>query len=167
MSWDAFIQNFLIEKQIPEGTLVNCCESAGIISKISGDIWACSSGFFLVSYPIQVQSEVSDKVSTILINEAQEILKLFKSGCKPPNLQIRINKVKYEYILYNDQSNSIYFKRPKGGACISSTNLCLVIATYNENEQVYLNNEEEFLQNPGLCNDRVENLSDFLRNAGF
>lgn len=167
MSWDAFIQNFLIEKQIPEGTLINCCESAGIISKISGDVWACSSEFSLVSYPIQVQSEDSASASTILMNEAQEILKLFKNGCKPPHLQIRMNRVKYEYILYNEQSSSVYFKRPKGGACIASTNLSLIIATYNEDELVYLNNEEEFHQNPGLCNDRVENLSDFLRSAGF
>ena len=167
MSWDAFIQNFLIEKQIAEGTLGNCCESAGIISKISGDVWACSDRFSLSSYPMKVQSELSEKVSTILVNESKEILKLFRNECKPPSLQIRINKVKYEYILYNEYSRSVYFKRPKGGACISSTSLALIIATYNENDCVYLQDEQEFYQNAGLCNERVENLSEFLRNSGF
>lgn len=167
MSWDAFIQNFLMEKQIAEGTLANCCESAGIISKISGDVWACSEEFALGCYPMKVPSEVSEKISTILINESQEILKLFRNDCKPPSLQIRINKVKYEYILYNDYSHGVYFKRPKGGACISSTNLTLIIATYNENDFVYLQDEQEFSQNAGLCNERVENLSEFLRNSGF
>jgi hypothetical protein len=167
MSWDSFIQNGILEKQLSEGKLTNCCESAGIISKLSGEIWACSANFALLSYPLEISNENSDKKSIILMNESKEILNLFKSGCRPPKVQIRINKQMFEFIRHNEETSSIYFKRPQGGACIASSNLTLIISTYDETQKVYLQNQEEYFQNAGLCNERVENLSDFLRNAGF
>ena len=167
MSWDSFIQNGILEKQLTEGKLTNCCDSAGIISRLSGEIWACSSNFALLRYPLSITSELTNKTSTILMIESQEILKLFKSCHNPPKVPIRINKVKYEFIRYNEESCSVYLKRGQGGACIASTNLTVIIATYAEDKNVYLQGQAEYTQNPGLCNERVESLADFLRNSGF
>jgi Profilin len=167
MAWDAYINIFLLEKHTQGEKTENCCAAAGIISKETGAIWSCSPNFSLKTYIMDIKSQKSSQTFKIKYNEAKEIINLLKNDPDLLNSGIRINKQKYQIVSHNRQAGSIYLRRPKGGACIAGTNLCIIIATFDENLQVLPSGQAPFFQNPGLCNERVEYLAEFLKSSGF
>ena len=156
-----------MEKQVSEANYKNCCESAGILSRENGNVWTCTPNFVLQQYPLEIQANNSEKTYKILVNEAREILNLINNKGASGRPGLRINKQKYEVVGYNEDNETVYLRKPKGGGCISGTNLCIIIGLYNENLQVVSNGQFSFFQNHGICNERVEALSQFLKSNGF
>ena len=156
MACDSYIFNSLYKKG---DVYSNCCESAAILSRYDGHIWACTPNFKLQSYYANVNEQF------VLVHEGIELAKAAQLKAAPHGL--RINKKKYLLLRYNDIPKSMYLRKKKGGACIAFSELTIVIATYSETLEVLSETGESFFQHPGLVNEQVEKLADFFRKVCY
>ncbi|CAG9335356.1 unnamed protein product [Blepharisma stoltei] len=168
MSWDAYIDNWLLQKRTETTKYDNCCSSCAILSKFDGSIWACSPNFRLLNYKLDIPDEDSKYSERVYINEAANLVYTMNHDGKSPNKAgIRITNKKYLVVRFDSEAKSMYLRGRLGGACACMTNLCIIFASYDDNSIVTSETEYPFVQNAGLTNERVESLADFLRESGF
>jgi hypothetical protein len=93
------------------------CSQAAVCGAYDGTIWAKTSGFDLYEYEIfQHSLEGGDKA--LWVSEPELLLEPFKNnGTMVSESGMYLNKEKWYIVNYNPHQNSIYLKRPKGGAC--------------------------------------------------
>lgn len=161
MSWHALVEHYLREKRSSEGTLYNCVESAAIISKLNGAIYASTPNFSLSQYSVTIPNDELGTSTPLRVNETKILLHSIKNGgTSLDEGGLRFNSEKFYLVHYDLDTRSMYLRKSQGGACISWTNVVVIYASWSENEQTsgYLGRS----QSAALCNERVESLSNVL-----
>ena len=169
MSWDAYVELCLMQKESPTGTINNCCESAAILSAATADIWAATSNFELLMDSTDVPSSDFTHTDRFIVNEAESLLYAIRhNGAAPSRAGLYLRGERYMVVRFDEETATMYLKKKNGGACVCLTNVTIVVGTYDSKIKVATPpGEASFPQNAGLTNERVERLATFLRNTGF
>mmetsp|Transcript_3160 Transcript_3160/g.6536 ORF Transcript_3160/g.6536 Transcript_3160/m.6536 type:complete len:167 (+) Transcript_3160:541-1041(+) len=166
MSWFALVENYLREKQTPEGRLFNCVECAAILGKLNGEVYASTPNFSLSQYSIMVPDDERNKAVILNVNEQENLLYCIEHQGYAPNVGgLRLNSEKYYFVRGDQDSRALYLRKSGGGACISWSNVCVIFASWSETEVtsgLYVKP-----QSAALCIEQVENLSDVLYYSNY
>jgi len=146
MSWQAYVDTQLVAS----GSVAQ----AAILDINTATVWACTTDFMPRGYEAPVTQEDGNERNE-MINEAANLVSLMATGVKPSQ-GLRLNGEKYQILRTIPEPFGVYAKKPKGGACITKTNLCIIVGTYSE----------DLGQTSSGCNIAVENLAEYLRSAG-
>jgi profilin len=158
MSWDSYINN-LTTKEIPGGVIENCVEHAAIISISDGSIWASTPNFGLYGYSVDVPTEDGLSTQPVLVNEIELLLYIVNhDGASNSLAGIRLSNEKYFKVQSDAAAGTIYLKKNNGGACIAKGIQTIVFGSWSSANPH---------QNPGLCNEQVEKLAEYLRSTGY
>lgn len=126
MSWDSYRDNLLQSGNV---------KKVAIVGAQDGAVWTVSPGF---------------QVST---QEAMTIANGFKNADVLRANGVVVGTEKHFYIQSDDKQ--IQGKKGPGGVSIAKSNLCIIIATYDESIQ------------PGACRKTVEDMCDFLTSNNY
>ena len=147
MSWQDYVDTQLVATgQVSQAALLGVSDAG---------VWASTPDFMPRGYDATVTAEDGSE-STVTVNEASDIVNFMATGTKP-TAGLRINGDKYMVLRTLPDPMTVYGKKPKGGICITKTAQCIIVGVYDEDAG----------QTSGGCNLAVENLGDYLRNAGF
>ena len=165
MSWDSYIAK-INTKETSAGNIHNCVEKAAIISLADGSIWASTPDFGLYGYPVDVPTEDGNGVQSVEINEIALFLHVVThDGASNSLAGIRISNEKYFKVNSDAAEGLIYLKKNGGGACIAKCHSCIVFGSWNG--ALSTSGAHTGSHNPGLCNERVENVAQYLKDNGF
>ena len=169
MSWDAYVELCLMQKETVSGTIHNCCESAAILSAATADLWAATPNFEFLMDSTDVPSSDFSHSDRIIVNEAESLLYAIKNGgMAPTRAGLYLRGERYMVVRFDEDTSTMYLKKKNGGACVCLTNVTIVVGTYDSKMKVASPpGEAAFPQNAGLTNERVERLATFLRYSGF
>ena len=148
-----------MQKQLIDTGYVN---EACILSVEDGSLWAQSPDSFMPRAYLATVTLESGEEKEALVNEADDLASVARSLQKPA-AGLRVNHQKYTITRampngsLEDGLKTVYFKKPMGGGCLSVTNRCIIIGTFDENKG----------QSAQNCNLAVENLSRFLKQNNF
>jgi hypothetical protein len=160
--WQPYIDTQLLQKQIATGTIGNCVEAAAIINRGTGAIEASTPNFSLSAYEIPVPNDEGTEDVPEAVNETAILLHaVHNHGESPSRAGVRINGEKYYLVSENSDKVSIYLKKKSGGAVASCSFQFIIFASFNEELQTTGAKVEA--QTPGLANERVETLAEYLR----
>ena len=165
MSWESYLDQ-LLTKVTPAGTITKVVENAAIIALADGAIWASTPNFGLYGYPVDVPTEDGVSTQPININEIELLLYVVNhDGASNSLAGIRISNEKYFKVNSDPAAGTIYLKKNGGGACIVKNHQTVVFTSWNGN--LCTEGAASILQNPGLCNEQAEKLSQYLKDNGF
>jgi profilin len=165
MSWSDYI-NQLKNKHSATGEIHDCVEKAAIIALADGSIWASTPDFGLYGYNVDVPTEDGLGVQPIEINEIDLFLHIVNhDGASNSPAGIRIANEKYFKVSSDQTEGLIYLKKNGGGACIAKCATCVVFASWNGANVT--SGAHTVAQNPGLCNEQVEKLAQYLKENAF
>ena len=163
MSWDAYVARVMhkIDDQTNSYTMTNCASGCGIYG-LDGTPWGGSEGFSLQNYPhtIQLDEETSKSVD---VNEFTIIAALVEGKKSPCEAGIRIGNEKYMLSKHFADTSVVYLSCMKGGACIAKPKTAIIVGLWDKNKQ----QSDGKSQNPGMLNDLVEKLQEFLKASSF
>eukprot|EP00743_Colponemidia_sp_Colp-15_P000223 GILK01000260.1.p1 GENE.GILK01000260.1~~GILK01000260.1.p1 ORF type:complete len:151 (+),score=19.83 GILK01000260.1:74-526(+) len=150
MSWQDFVSTQLIAN--------GACAEGAILSAADGSVWATSNPTFAPQTYAHPQEQDDGSVVSLNVNEGQELAGLFNNNGKPVGKAgLRFNGNKYYVVQYFPDTQTVYAKTNKGGACFSKTNQTIVVGTWSEDRK----------QTGGACNGNVERLAEYLRNSSY
>mmetsp|Transcript_23405 Transcript_23405/g.41525 ORF Transcript_23405/g.41525 Transcript_23405/m.41525 type:complete len:168 (+) Transcript_23405:2072-2575(+) len=160
--WQPYIDTQLLQKQTPAGVITNCVEAAAIINRGTGAIEASTPGFSLGNYTVDVPNDEGTADLPEAVNEAAILLHaVHHKGESPSRAGIRINGQKYYFVSENSEKISIYLKKRSGGGVASCSYNYVIFASFNE--ELSTGGAKVEAQTPGLANERVETLAEYLR----
>lgn len=165
MSWDSYIAK-ITTKETSAGHINNCIEKAAIISLADGSIWANTPDFGLYGYPVDVPTEDGLGVQSVEINEIDLFLHVVNhDGASNSLAGIRISNEKYFKVNSDADQGLIYLKKNGGGACIAKCNSCVVFGSWNG--ALSTSGAHVGSQVPGLCNEQVEKVAQYLKEHSY
>lgn len=145
MSWGAYITNSLLNRQDPNGHVVNDALVAAAIVGLNGAEWAKSN-------------------LTVSAAEAKSLVDLFNS--KPGTFAaVTLGGKKYQ-ITHFEPNNFAYLKIKDGGATVCKTNQAFIIGVYDTTKKCKKDGKPE-PQSVGVCNTVVEELAAQLKGQGY
>ncbi len=165
--WDKYINGYLMniqvappksskkpeEKKADKVWIQKISEHAAILDQ-KGNILAATPGFNLGTYTYDMQ--VDDKnVKKVPIDEKKILSQVVLAGATDCEAGVRINNQKHMLVNYDPAKKLAYFSKVGGGACAMATKTTIVFASYNSSLPMSDGNA----QNPGLCNQAVEQLA--------
>ena len=137
------------------------CSQAAVCGAYDGTIWAKTPGFNLYEYEI-CQDKLEGETEILTVCEPELLLEPFKNnGTMVSDCGMHLNKEKWFIVNYNPDMNSIYLKRPKGGACLVKTTQVVLVGFFDEGTV------KNKALNAGNCNKDLEILAEKLRNVGY
>ena len=165
MSWNDYL-NQLQTKRVPDGEISNCVEKAAIISLSDISIWACTEEFGLYGYDVEVPTEDGAGMQPIHVDEVDLLQHIVNHNGSCNSLAgIRISNEKYFKVSSDESQGLIYLKKNGGGACIAKCDACIIFASWNSSQSTTGSHPQS--QSPGLCNEQVEKLADYLKRCGY
>ena len=165
MSWSVYIDQ-LKNKHAHGADMSNCVEKAAIVALNDASIWANTPDFGLYGYDVDVPTEDGVGVQPVTINEIDLFLHVVThDGASNSPAGIRIANEKYFKVSSDAEKGLIYLKKGGGGACIAKCASCVVFASWNGALQTTGAHAQS--QNPGLCNELVEKVAEYLKNSGY
>lgn len=165
MSWQSYIDQ-ITTKVTAHGTMEHCVEKAGIVSLADGSIWANTPDFGLYGYSIDVPTEDGASTEPCEINEIDLIRYVANNnGTSNSKAGIRIANERYYAVSHDDKEGTVYLKKNGGGGCLAKCNQCVVFASWNGAVQTAGFHPQP--QNPGLCNELVEKVAQYLKSTAY
>ncbi len=154
MSWLDYV-NFLRDN--------NVCDAAAVLNCADGSLVA-GDNFSICAYQLALPSEDGRGTSTVNVNEAALIMEAFKTGTVTAPTGLRLSGIKFQIVRFDEDEQTLYLKKPKGGACAVKTKKTILIGSYNQEEMIKGKNVP---QNAGDTNAVVEKLAKILKDATY
>ena len=154
MSWSDYV-NFLRAN--------NVCDAAAILNCTDGALVA-GDNFMIYAYQFPLPTDDGLGTTPVSVNEANLIVEAFNRGSVSAPTGLRMNNIKFQIVRFDQDEQTLYLKKPGGGACAVKTGKTIVVGSYNSEEMITGKNAP---QNAGETNAVVEKLAKILKTASF
>jgi len=141
----------------------NVCDGAAILNAADGSL-VCGDNFSMCAYQMSLPNEDGIGSTIVNVNEAALILEAFKTGTVSAPTGLRLSGIKFQIVRFDEEDQTLYLKKPKGGACVVKTKKTIIIGSYNQDEMIKGKNVP---QNAGDANAVVEKLAKILKEATY
>eukprot|EP00330_Aristerostoma_sp_ATCC50986_P009826 CAMPEP_0114588630 /NCGR_PEP_ID=MMETSP0125-20121206/11279_1 /TAXON_ID=485358 ORGANISM="Aristerostoma sp., Strain ATCC 50986" /NCGR_SAMPLE_ID=MMETSP0125 /ASSEMBLY_ACC=CAM_ASM_000245 /LENGTH=154 /DNA_ID=CAMNT_0001785111 /DNA_START=56 /DNA_END=520 /DNA_ORIENTATION=+ len=141
----------------------NATDAAGILSSEDGTLVA-GDNFQVSTYQVEIPTDDDKGTRKVDVNESANVLQVMKEGkCTSP-AGMRIGGIKWQIVMTDTETGTVYLKKNKGGACLVKTNKTIVFGSWSEEQKI---EGKGCPQNPGDCNKVTEGLAKILKDAGY
>ena len=143
MSWEDYINNYLLNKQDAAGHVYKNVLTKAAIYGFDGAKWAATDKF------------------DVSADEVNKLNAFFKQSYNITQSIIMIGGKKYQVAHYEPGALA-YLRIINGGATVAKTNQAYIIGIYNTND-TYLHDGKSMPQSFVMCNTVVEELAKYLK----
>ena len=157
LDYNTYLNAYLTNKLLPNGTYLQNTTESGFISDLKGNLLASTPKFKLEKYKLEIKVDEAN-FKEIEIDEISMLLDLVEKGIINTPMGLSIGKMFYQLESKDQEKGIFILSKTDGGACIMKTIHSIVFGSYSTKIKMTDNQP----QNSEVCNDRVISLGKLI-----